>query len=85
MTTDSKEEGAPPASNAALKVFGTNELAEMIFLGLPIRDVLTSTQRICREWKAVIEGSLPIQQALFRKPISDERLMYRELADGAAD
>ncbi|KAK5715312.1 hypothetical protein LTR17_016828 [Elasticomyces elasticus] len=76
MTADSEEEGAAPASNAALKVFGTVELAEMIFLGLSMRDVLTSTQRVCREWKGIIDGSIPIQQALFQKPINEVKLQY---------
>ncbi|KAK3629327.1 hypothetical protein LTR56_018102 [Elasticomyces elasticus] len=78
MTVGSEEEDAAPASNAALKVFGTVELAEIIFLGLSMRDVLTSTQRVCREWKSIIEGSKPIQQALFQTPVSNERVAYRD-------
>ncbi|KAK5710172.1 hypothetical protein LTR17_019115 [Elasticomyces elasticus] len=73
-----EQEDAAPASNAALKVFGTVELAEIIFLGLSMRDVLTSTQRVCREWKSIIEGSKPIQQALFQTPVSNERVAYRD-------
>ncbi|KAK5720132.1 hypothetical protein LTR15_007405 [Elasticomyces elasticus] len=66
------------ASWTAQKVFGTVELAEMIFLGLSMRDVLTCTQRVCREWKSIVEGSKPIQEALFQKPISTERVAYRD-------
>ncbi|KAK4897599.1 hypothetical protein LTR27_004745 [Elasticomyces elasticus] len=78
MITDGKEEGARPASSAALKVFGTVELTEIIFPGLSMRDVLTCTQRVCREWEAIIEGSKPIQEALFQKPISIDRVAYRD-------
>ncbi|KAK5675767.1 hypothetical protein LTS10_011494 [Elasticomyces elasticus] len=78
MTTNCEGESDPLASNATLKVFGTVELAEMIFLRLSMRDVLTCTQRVCREWKGIVEGSKPIQEALFQKPISNERVAYRD-------
>ncbi|KAM3424360.1 hypothetical protein BST61_g11102 [Cercospora zeina] len=60
--------------NAATRVFNTFELAEQIFLDVPPRTILVSIQRTCKQFKAVVEGSSPLQQALFFEPISDTRL-----------
>ncbi|KAK3629326.1 hypothetical protein LTR56_018101 [Elasticomyces elasticus] len=59
---------------AMSELFGIAELLEMVFLGLSMRDVLCNVQRTCRTWKAVVDSSLPIQQALFLKPITSMRL-----------
>lgn len=58
------------------KVFDVFELAEAIFLQLSMQDVLVNVQRTCRDWKGLIEASLPIQQALFLRPVGGERLEY---------
>jgi hypothetical protein len=57
---------------AAHRVFAMPELAEMIFMELSFSDVLVNVQRVCREWKGVIGWSLPVQQALFMRPISSD-------------
>ncbi|KAK5675768.1 hypothetical protein LTS10_011495 [Elasticomyces elasticus] len=77
MASSTSDQGFQPAP-AVGNVFATVELAEMIFLGLSMRDVLCGVQGTCREWSAVVDGSLPIQQALFRKPITSMRLRYDE-------
>ena len=56
--------------SAGEKVFSITELAEAIFLELSITDLLCRVQKTCRRWKAVIDDSTPLQQALFLKPIS---------------
>lgn len=57
------------ARKAALynAVFLTTELLENILEQLPMRDLLLA-QRVCRKWKAVIEGSEYMQQLLYLKP-----------------
>ncbi|KAF2166645.1 hypothetical protein M409DRAFT_23276 [Zasmidium cellare ATCC 36951] len=57
-------------SPARDQVFSTPELAEMIFRELPPRHLLVTVQQVCRQWQAVVNGSTPIQQALFFKPIA---------------
>lgn len=64
--TNSQEE-----HRAATRVFGIPELAEMILLHLPMRDLLLA-QRVCSHWRTSIEGSPKIQRALFFTP-SDKR------------
>lgn len=65
---------SPPASDDALlgeglatEVFGIPELAEMILLNLPMKDLLFA-QLICRDIKNLIDSSTPIQRALFFLP-----------------
>lgn len=41
----------------------------MIFMELWFRDVLCNIQRVCKEWRDIVEASTPIQQALFFKAI----------------
>ncbi|KAI7213892.1 hypothetical protein KC333_g6313 [Hortaea werneckii] len=65
---------SPPASDETLfgerlatKVFGVGELAEMILLNLPMKDLLFA-QLICRDIKHTIDSSTLIQRALFFLP-----------------
>ncbi|KAI6913429.1 hypothetical protein KC318_g9988 [Hortaea werneckii] len=65
---------SPPASDDALlgeglatKVFAIPELAEMILLNLPMKDLLLA-QLICKDIKNLIDSSTPIQRALFFLP-----------------
>lgn len=58
-------------------VFDTLELAELILGELCMRDLLISVQRVCRHWKATIDGSPKLQEALFFRPINNKRLVYR--------
>jgi hypothetical protein len=66
----------PPSP--ATRVFAVTELAEAIFLELPVRQILVNVQRVCRQWKAVVDGSTPLQQALFFKPTTTEPLSLVE-------
>lgn len=52
----------------AAKVFGVTELLEKILLELPMTDLLL-IQRVSRQFKSTIDGSITIQQALFFKPL----------------
>lgn len=45
------------------------EILELILLQLPLQDLLVTAQRVCCAWKAVIDSSSPIQQALFFRPL----------------
>ena len=54
--------------------FAITEIAERIFLELPPREILVSIQRTCRQFKAVVDGSKPLQQALFFEPITKTQL-----------
>jgi hypothetical protein len=51
-------------------VFNVTELLELVLLAVPVKDVLV-LQRVCKDWQAAIEGSTRIQQALFRRPVSE--------------
>ncbi|KAF2212830.1 hypothetical protein CERZMDRAFT_97330 [Cercospora zeae-maydis SCOH1-5] len=50
-------------------LFGVLELAEAVFLELPPQQILVNVQRVCRRWQDIVTASLPIQQALFFRPI----------------
>jgi hypothetical protein len=43
------------------------EILQYILLALPIRDLLLA-QRVCRQWRSLIQESQPIQRALFFVP-----------------
>ncbi len=58
------------ATEAALAV---TELLEMILFELPTRDLLFA-QKVCKQWKAKIEQSSKLQQALFFRSIVDQVL-----------
>lgn len=55
-------------TTASQKVFATVELLEMILFKFPTNSLLQS-QRISKHFKAVIETSKKLQQALFIEPI----------------
>ena len=50
------------------KALETPELLELILLELPMKDLLLNAQRVCRRWKANIDGSIKLQRALFFTP-----------------
>ncbi|KAK3642260.1 hypothetical protein LTR56_010837 [Elasticomyces elasticus] len=78
-------ERATTQQQAMSELFGIAELLEMVFLGLSMRDVLCNVQGTCRTWKAVVDSSLPIQQALFLKPITSMRLRCDDATDDWMD
>jgi hypothetical protein len=49
-------------------IFLINELLENILLHTDMRTLLTSGQRVCRDWKAMIKASPRLQERLFLKP-----------------
>ena len=55
----------------ASQVFATTELLEGILLDLPMKDLLF-VQGECTGWKAVIDASPKLQQALFFPPVTDK-------------
>lgn len=47
-----------------------------IFTHLPMHEILTSTQRVCRLWRNVVRDTDKIQKALFFRPMMDKALVY---------
>ncbi|KAK4615426.1 hypothetical protein CLAFUW4_09931 [Fulvia fulva] len=65
-------------SNAApTRTFAIFELAEAIFLELPMRDLLVH-QRTCKQWQAVMLESSKLQEAMFFKPATTRALVIHE-------
>ena len=58
------------------RVFSIAEVVENIFLELCCRDLLCNVQRICKSWKAIVDDSTPLQEALFNKPIQGPQLLW---------
>lgn len=58
-------------------MFAIVELAELIFLHLPMYHILQNVQRTSRRWKATVEGSTPLQRSLFLKPVTKQALGHR--------
>lgn len=56
--------------SACARTFNVPELAEEILLHLPPENLLCRVQRVCRQWRRVVEESELIQQYLFFRPIS---------------
>jgi hypothetical protein len=54
-------------TTATQAVLATAELLELILLNLPIKDILFA-QKVCKQWKQLIDSSPLLQQALFLKP-----------------
>ncbi|EME88523.1 uncharacterized protein MYCFIDRAFT_170130 [Pseudocercospora fijiensis CIRAD86] len=50
---------------AAYKLFHTTELLEAILLKTNTRALLTTHQRVCKQWRDVIQGSINLKKALF--------------------
>ncbi|KAK5691700.1 hypothetical protein LTR17_025624 [Elasticomyces elasticus] len=57
-------------ATAAHRVATIPELLELIIYELPESDILTSTQRVSKAFRTVIDGSLPIERKLFFLPES---------------
>ncbi|KXJ88634.1 hypothetical protein Micbo1qcDRAFT_177705 [Microdochium bolleyi] len=53
------------------RVFDTPELLEMILLGVPQRDLLTSAQRVCHQWLLHLHTSKPLLRAIGFAPYED--------------
>ena len=56
--------------SAAKKLLQTFELIEQILLALPMLDILLA-QSVSVQFKQIVERSIPLQQRIFLKPISD--------------
>ena len=52
-------------------VLGIPEVLEIILLHTDMRTILTSCQRVCRDWRNLITKSPSIQKALFFTPIKE--------------
>lgn len=57
------------ASSGPHKVFLVTEILEMILLETDMQTLLTSAQRVCRQWSTLIENSADLQCALFFRPV----------------
>ncbi|KAE8353043.1 hypothetical protein BDV28DRAFT_148467 [Aspergillus coremiiformis] len=53
------------------RIFLIPEILEKILLHTDIGTLLTSAQRVCCYWNALIQRSSPLQEALFFKPVED--------------
>lgn len=74
-TMASPNNGPQDSRSACEKVFGIAELADQILLDLPMQNILSGTQQVCRRWQTAIECSDLVQEHLFMKPICDKRLL----------
>ncbi|KAK8114680.1 hypothetical protein PG999_006749 [Apiospora kogelbergensis] len=54
--------------SATETALATPELLEAILLGVDMRTVLISAQRVCRYWRELISQSGPLQEHLYFKP-----------------
>lgn len=61
--------------SAAERVFIIPELLENILLRIPMKTLLLS-QRTCRSFKAIIDGSKPLQRKLFFRPAVGEPMEF---------
>ncbi|KAK0638555.1 hypothetical protein B0T16DRAFT_462325 [Cercophora newfieldiana] len=68
-TTSTTATNAPTTIASRNKALCTPELLELILLGLDISFLLTTVQRVCKFWHAVVAESATLQQHLFFKPI----------------
>lgn len=59
------------STSATTQTFAIFELAEAIFLELPVRDLVVH-QRTCKQWQAVLAESSKLQEAIFFKGLSAE-------------
>ncbi|KAF4307396.1 putative f-box domain protein [Botryosphaeria dothidea] len=59
------------------RVLGIYELVELVFLHLPMRDLLR-IQQVCRAWQSTIQNSPTIQQSLFFAPKRRKHPIYPE-------
>lgn len=63
--------------SAVSRVFNTPELAEAIFLNLPVQDVLI-IQRVAKPWYDTIKGSKKLQRSLFFLPLPVELVQFHK-------
>ncbi|KAI0844965.1 hypothetical protein F5Y00DRAFT_273445 [Daldinia vernicosa] len=52
-------------ASARDRAFAVTEILEIIFLHIDSRELFLNVQRVCKEWRATIAGSLKILTALF--------------------
>lgn len=72
-TTRSETSKAFTAPSLTLSALKTPEVLEMILLQTDMRTLLTSCQRVCRDWHHLITKSPSIQKALFFAPIRESK------------
>ena len=70
-------------ATASEQVVDTVELLEWILLKLPTKDLLLS-QRVAKQWQAVIKTSKILQEALFLRPIDGDDGPFWVEGDGEA-
>jgi hypothetical protein len=58
-------------------VLGTVELLEAIIVAVPVRDILRANG-VSRQWQAVIQGSLQLQQSLFMVPVEPSEIRHHK-------
>ncbi|EMR65432.1 hypothetical protein MGN70_006192 [Eutypa lata] len=60
-------------TSATAAVLSTPELLEALFLECDIRNVLTSVQRVCRQWRGIVVSSPAVQAHLYLRPESKSK------------
>ncbi|KAK5164135.1 uncharacterized protein LTR77_010226 [Saxophila tyrrhenica] len=80
-TISSETEAHEPTMTACHKTFAVAELAEAIFLELSMSDLLCAVQATCQHWKAIVDSSTHLQQALFFSPVPIAPLSWRDDED----
>lgn len=68
-------EGATATLTAGQRLCDVTELLEAILYELPTRDLLFA-QKVNKQWKAVIEGSIKLQHALFYIPLPGDDIPF---------
>jgi hypothetical protein len=77
LKQSARELHAQPGPTARLIVSGSPpELLELILLALPMRDLLTAAQRVCKLWRSIITSVRALQQRLFLSPIGTNSRSY---------
>ncbi|KAK1490437.1 F-box domain-containing protein [Colletotrichum tamarilloi] len=73
-----------PSLRAVETVLAIPELLESILVQVDMRTLLVSASRVSRTWKAFMDGSPAVQQALFFKPVPMDisRAVIHGLEDG---
>jgi hypothetical protein len=59
-------------------VLNSAQLLERILLFMRIKDLLVNAQRVSRQWKAIIDSSCRLQQALFFRPLPGGPVLWEE-------
>ncbi|RAK82053.1 uncharacterized protein BO72DRAFT_523922 [Aspergillus fijiensis CBS 313.89] len=58
------------------QVLALPELLEPILLALDLRTLLTSAQRVCTQWRSIVQRSSSLQEKLFFKPRATAKRHY---------